>query len=159
MRGPNSVVKVLVVEDDKAVAQAMLARLAHEGYEVFVAGDAVSALSVARNSRPDVALLDINLPAGSGFDVARRLDNTVSRVAKIFITGSKEPGLREQAIAAGQFPGRELAHGAMILVAGALMITPGFLTDGVGFLLLVPAVREAIRRYGAKRMANRIEIL
>ena len=65
----------------------------------------------------------------------------------------------QQAVAMGTFPGRELAHGAMILVAGALMITPGFLTDAVGFLLLVPAVRETIRRYGANRMANRVEIL
>ena len=65
----------------------------------------------------------------------------------------------QQAVAMGAFPGRELAHGAMILVAGALMITPGFLTDAVGFLLLVPSIREVIRRYGANRMANRVEIL
>ncbi len=62
-------------------------------------------------------------------------------------------------LASGLFPGRELAHGAMILVAGALMITPGFLTDAVGLLLMVPAVREALRRYGLKRMSDRIEIL
>lgn len=37
-----------------------------------------------------------------------------------------------------------LAHGAMILFAGALLLTPGFLTDAVGFLLLVPAVRGAV---------------
>ena len=40
-----------------------------------------------------------------------------------------------------------------------LMITPGFLTDAVGLLLLVPSIREVIRRWGARRMANRIEIL
>jgi UPF0716 protein FxsA len=37
-----------------------------------------------------------------------------------------------------------LAHGAMILVAGVLLLTPGFFTDAVGFLLLVPALRQMI---------------
>ncbi|MGR3484326.1 MAG: FxsA family protein [Paracoccaceae bacterium] len=37
-----------------------------------------------------------------------------------------------------------LAHGAMILVSGTLLLTPGFFTDGLGFALLVPAVRRAL---------------
>jgi UPF0716 protein FxsA len=40
-------------------------------------------------------------------------------------------------------PSEPLAHGAMILFAGALLLTPGFFTDAVGFALLVPAVRSA----------------
>ncbi len=44
-------------------------------------------------------------------------------------------------------PTEPLAHGAMILFAGALLLTPGFFTDAVGFLLLVPAVRTAVMRY------------
>lgn len=51
---------------------------------------------------------------------------------------------------AGEDPGQLLADGAMILFAGALLLTPGFFTDTVGFLLLVPAIRRAV--YGwAKR--------
>jgi UPF0716 protein FxsA len=53
---------------------------------------------------------------------------------------------------AGAFPGREIADGAMILVAGALLLTPGFLTDAVGFSLLVPGVRALLRRWGARRL-------
>ena len=87
--------------DDKDIAHALQARLVHEGYEVFLAQDAVSAVSVARKAEPDVALLDINMPGGSGFDVARRIDRTQAGVSKIFITASKEPGLRQQAIDAG----------------------------------------------------------
>ena len=45
-------------------------------------------------------------------------------------------------IAAGRDPGRELAHGAMILVAGILLIIPGFLTDVLGLLLFLPPVRD-----------------
>lgn len=44
-------------------------------------------------------------------------------------------------------PTEPLANGAMILLAGALLLTPGFFTDAVGFLLLTPAVRHAVFRY------------
>lgn len=41
-------------------------------------------------------------------------------------------------------PTEPLAHGAMILFSGALLLTPGFFTDAVGFALLVPAIRSAV---------------
>lgn len=41
-------------------------------------------------------------------------------------------------------PTEPLAHGAMILIAGALLLTPGFFTDAIGFLLLLPPVRSAV---------------
>lgn len=41
-------------------------------------------------------------------------------------------------------PTRPLAHGAMILASGLLLLTPGFFTDAVGFLLLVPGVRDKV---------------
>ncbi|MCP3972489.1 MAG: FxsA family protein [Rhodobacteraceae bacterium] len=44
-------------------------------------------------------------------------------------------------------PTESLAHGAMILFSGALLLTPGFFTDAVGFALLVPSVRSAVFRY------------
>ncbi|MEL7211256.1 MAG: FxsA family protein [Pseudomonadota bacterium] len=44
-------------------------------------------------------------------------------------------------------PTEPLAHGAMILFSGALLLTPGFFTDGVGFALLVPGIRAALFRY------------
>ena len=42
----------------------------------------------------------------------------------------------------GNAPGRELAHGAMIMLAGILLLIPGFISDVFGILLFVPAVRE-----------------
>jgi len=50
-----------------------------------------------------------------------------------------------QRLAAGRIPDVELAHGAMLLVAGAFLITPGVITDTAGLLLLVPWFRELIR--------------
>ena len=59
----------------------------------------------------------------------------------------------------GVFPAAPLAHGAMIIIAGAFLLTPGILTDTAGFLLLIPAVREAIRRWWIARSANRWTIV
>ncbi|MEM7300048.1 MAG: FxsA family protein [Pseudomonadota bacterium] len=53
---------------------------------------------------------------------------------------------------AGRIPGRQLGDGAMILVAGVLLLTPGFVTDGLGFLLFVPPVRTMIWSFLASRV-------
>lgn len=50
-------------------------------------------------------------------------------------------------------PSEPLAHGAMILVAGALLLTPGFFTDAVGFALLMPPVRAAVFRWLKTRVS------
>jgi len=49
-------------------------------------------------------------------------------------------------------PTEPLAHGAMILFAGALLLTPGFFTDACGFLLLIPAVRAIVFQKMRSRM-------
>ncbi len=50
-----------------------------------------------------------------------------------------------QQMQAGIFPADELCNGLLILIAGAFLITPGLLTDGVGFALLLPPVRAVVR--------------
>lgn len=54
-------------------------------------------------------------------------------------------------LAAGQMPTDELVNGVLILVAGALMLTPGFITDAVGLSLLFPPSRAVVRRFLAQR--------
>lgn len=54
--------------------------------------------------------------------------------------------------AAGKVPGKELVHGAMILVAGILLLTPGFVTDTLGFLLFVPGIRNVIWNFLASKI-------
>ena len=59
----------------------------------------------------------------------------------------------------GALPARELFDGACLLVAGALLLTPGFVTDATGFLLFLPPVRDMLRellaRYGRTSMETR----
>lgn len=59
--------------------------------------------------------------------------------------------LREETNA-GRVPGRELGHGAMILVAGVLLLTPGFVTDTLGFLLFFPPFRDLIWNWAKTRI-------
>lgn len=51
-----------------------------------------------------------------------------------------------------QDPSEALAHGAMILFSGALLLTPGFFTDAVGFALLVPSIRLAVFKWARARV-------
>lgn len=54
---------------------------------------------------------------------------------------------------AGQLPGRQIAEGIMLAVAGALLLTPGYFTDLCGFLLLVPVLRQALYQFLASRIS------
>ena len=53
---------------------------------------------------------------------------------------------------AGRDPGRELAHGAMIMLAAVLLLIPGFVTDVFGLLLFIPPVRDAAWRFLKRRV-------
>mgnify|MGYP001820680115 FL=1 len=60
-------------------------------------------------------------------------------------------------LSAGSMPTDELIDGGLILFAGALMLTPGFITDTVGLLLLLPPSRAALRSVVGRRFRHRIE--
>ena len=68
--------------------------------------------------------------------------------------GSRAWAALRAALQARRMPARELADGALILVGGTLLLTPGFLTDVLGILLLLPPVRAGMRR-GATRALRR----
>ena len=61
-----------------------------------------------------------------------------------------------ETMAAGRVPHRELQHGVAVIFGGAFLITPGFLTDIVGLLLLLPPTRALILRVVTRRIAARM---
>jgi DNA-binding response OmpR family regulator len=65
--------KVLVVEDERSIAEPVAARLRAEGFEVEVAGDGPGAVEAARRIRPDAIVLDVMLPGFDGLEVCRRI--------------------------------------------------------------------------------------
>jgi DNA-binding response OmpR family regulator len=68
--------RVLVVEDDDAIAQVLQRSLRMEGYEVRIAGDGVAALDEAHGFLPDLVILDLGLPRLDGLGVAKTLRRT-----------------------------------------------------------------------------------
>ena len=63
----------------------------------------------------------------------------------------------QEQVSRGELPAGSLVDGVMILVAGALLMTPGILTDAVGFSLLVPALRNRIKEVVLKRFRKAVE--
>lgn len=70
---PCSTCRILVVDDNADAADSLAVLLRLEGHEVRTAGTGQLALSLAREFRPQIALLDIGLPDISGYEVARSL--------------------------------------------------------------------------------------
>jgi UPF0716 protein FxsA len=61
-------------------------------------------------------------------------------------------------LAQGRVPHREVIDGVLVIFGGAFLITPGFLTDIVGLVLLVPPSRSVVRRFLARRLGRRVVI-
>jgi UPF0716 protein FxsA len=61
-------------------------------------------------------------------------------------------------LAQGRVPHREVIDGVLVIFGGAFLITPGFLTDIVGLVLLVPPTRSVVRRFLVRRLGRRVVI-
>ena len=95
--------KILVVEDDRDVQKAIRIWLSANGYTTVSAVDAVSAISVARNEKPDLIVLDVGLPAGDGFVVMERLQDIgdLASIPVIIVTARDPSVVLPQARRAG----------------------------------------------------------
>lgn len=60
------------------------------------------------------------------------------------------------ALAEGRVPGREVIDGALVILGGALLLTPGFLSDALGLVLLLPPTRAIVRRVLLRRFGGRV---
>lgn len=94
MRGepPKVPVRVLIADDDTEFTKAMFTALAADG-RIDVAGtarDGVEALELSKTLRPDVVLLDLEMPRMDGYEALRRLNRRVRRPAVIVLTGVTE---------------------------------------------------------------------
>lgn len=90
------------------------------------------------------------------------LTSTVAAVIVTAIAGSallRHQGLAtldrgRKSLEAGHFPMAEVFDGLCLMFAGALLLTPGFLTDAVGLLLFVPALRRVLQRWAGRYLVN-----
>jgi two-component system response regulator RegX3 len=80
---------ILLVEDEPSITEPLAEALGREGFDTKIAGTAAEALRLAADLDPDLVLLDVMLPDGSGFDVCRELRQR-SRVPIIMLTARGE---------------------------------------------------------------------
>ena len=80
---------VLLVEDEPSIVEPLAESLGREGFDTKVAGTVAGALQLAAEIDPDLVLLDVMLPDGSGFDVCRELRKS-SQVPIIMLTARGE---------------------------------------------------------------------
>ncbi len=76
----------------------------------------------------------------------------------------KHQGLRvwrkfNEQVSSGHVPSRELIEGVCLLVAGALLVAPGFFTDALGFLLLLPPFRLVVVKIVGARTTNKVQVV
>lgn len=92
---------ILVVEDEAKLAKFIELELQYEGYQVSVAPDGLAGLVKARESQPDLLILDWMLPGVSGVEICRRLRSTGDKVPIILLTAKDEVSDRVAGLDAG----------------------------------------------------------
>jgi len=85
---------VLVVDDDRNLADALRARLSHAGFQVVVAHNGSEGVQLFHRFRPRVVLLDASMPDMSGFEVCQhiRAGDPENQTKVIFLSGANNPG-------------------------------------------------------------------
>jgi len=85
--------KILLADDDRVLTHLLSTQLRAKGAEVTVAQDAMQALMTAMRSPPDVIVLDIQMPGGTGIEALRKLKRSVrtSSIPVVVLSGSVEP--------------------------------------------------------------------
>jgi CheY-like chemotaxis protein len=78
---------VLIIDDNRDSAEAMALLLESEGHQVVTINDGPGAIAKAREFNPDVAIVDIGLPAMDGYEVARQIHQVLPKVLLIAVSG------------------------------------------------------------------------
>ena len=96
-------------------------------------------------------LIQVGEVIGAGWTIIAVVATALIGAGLLRMQGLSTMQRAQMTLAKGQVPAMAMMEGLTLLVCGGLLLTPGFFTDGVGFLLLVPPVRQAlIKRLVAK---------
>lgn len=96
--------KILVVEDDPMISSMYKTKFEADGFEVFIAGNGVIGLELARKEKPDIIMLDVILPQLDGFSVLEEIkkDETVKNIPVVMLTnlGTEEDRVKGEKLGA-----------------------------------------------------------
>ena len=121
--------KILMIDDDREFRLLIGVQLRSRDMVVFEAADVIQAISLAREKRPDVILLDIGLPGGDGFLILERFKaNTLfSAIPVIIVTARDTKGVEEKALQAGAVASLQkpvVIEGLLALIERILTTSP-----------------------------------
>ena len=90
--------RVLIIDDDKTLVTLMTTLLRKEGFQVQAAFDAAAGFMAAQKQRPDLILLDMQMPAGGGATAWQRLSSSshTQGIPVVFVTATGTPGFAEE---------------------------------------------------------------
>ena len=151
---------VLVVDDDRAVREALERALQLHGYEVTLASDGDAALTAVDARTPDALVLDVMMPGLDGLDVTRRLRREGNRIPILLLTARDAVGDRVEGLDAGadDYLPKPFALEELLARLRALLRRSGGTDEVLRFedLELDPTTREA-RRGGELMELTRTE--
>ena len=101
-------------------------------------------------------MIQVGQVVGALWTVVLLLVVSVAGAALLRREGARTWRAFRDATTTGRLPAREVADGALVLLAGALLLTPGFVSDVVGLALLFPPVRAVLRRALTAYVARRL---
>jgi UPF0716 protein FxsA len=104
-------------------------------------------------------LIQVGQAIGVGWTLVLLVADSIFGTWLIKREGGKAYAALRSALESGRMPHRELADGALIVLAGALMLSPGFVTDVFGVLLLLPFTRPLGRRALTALVARRVTVV
>ena len=104
-------------------------------------------------------LIKIGKIIGAGYTIALVIGTAFLGVSLLRIQGISTLAKVQSNVNRGQLPATELIEGLILLISGVLLLTPGFFTDILGFLMLVPMLRQKLAEtFFVNFMKNRINI-
>ncbi len=127
--------RILLVEDDRAISDAIRTGLAQEGFDVECVATVAAARAALRNRTPDLVVLDLKLPGESGMDLLRSLRNSTNYLPVVIMSALHEVGTRVLGLNAG---------------------ADDYLTKPFQFEELVARLRAVLRRHRMTATAARL---
>jgi len=104
-------------------------------------------------------LIKIGKIIGAGYTIALVIGTAFLGVSLLRIQGISTLAKVQANVNRGQLPATELIEGLILLISGVLLLTPGFFTDMLGFLMLVPMLRQRLAEtFFVNFMKNRINV-
>jgi UPF0716 protein FxsA len=103
-------------------------------------------------------IIQVGEAIGLGWTVVLLIADSVLGSLLLRIQGRAVWRRFNEALAQGRVPHREVVDGVLVIFGGALLLTPGFLTDIVGVSFLLPPTRAIIRRFLIRRLGRRAQV-